>query len=98
MKLGGDGVISVLSNLHPKWMSAFIKEMRDEEWEFVENINKQSKDLMNAMFIETNPIPIKTAMTLQGLLPGAYFRSPMVPMEDANIIKLNKIIFDFEGR
>lgn len=95
MALGGDGVISVLSNLIPERMSAFVKMMLNEEWDAAREEHYWLLDLMRAMFIETNPIPVKTAMALAGMLPLAVFRSPMSEMAPANLEKLKAILKNY---
>lgn len=92
MELGGDGVVSVLSNLMPAFMNGFVVDMRNGMWKEAEKTNNLIMDLMKAMFIETNPIPVKTALALRGVLPGAYFRSPMVPMESGNLEEFKNIL------
>jgi 4-hydroxy-tetrahydrodipicolinate synthase len=92
MALGGDGVISVLSNLMPARLSAFVKMALNGEWEAAREEHYRLLDLMRAMFIETNPIPVKTAMTLVGMLPTAAFRSPMSEMATANLDKLKAVL------
>lgn len=92
MALGGDGVISVLSNLIPERMRAFVAMMRNEEWDAAKEEHYWLLDLMRAMFIETNPIPVKTVMALTGMLPLAVFRSPMSEIAPANLEKLKAVL------
>jgi 4-hydroxy-tetrahydrodipicolinate synthase len=65
MALGGKGVISVVSNLVPDRMSTMVKHMLDGEVEKARNIHFEMFELCQAMFIETNPIPVKGS-------PGAH--------------------------
>ncbi len=101
MALGGDGVISVVSNLIPKIMKEFIDEAQLHESANTQEYHYNLLDLMRAMFITTNPIPIKTALSIIDPLtfgeePG--FRSPMVPMEKNEVEKLAAIISVYRER
>lgn len=83
MSMGGAGVISVLANLLPKethemataYLEGDVKKARDLQVKYL--------DLINALFIETNPIPVKEAMNLAGMAVGGY-RMPLYPMSEAN--------------
>ena len=87
MSLGGKGVISVLSNLLPKETSAIchdflngdVNESRAKQLEYL--------DLINALFCEVNPIPVKAAMSYMGFCEN-YLRLPLTPMEEDNEKKL----------
>lgn len=83
MSMGGAGVISVLANLLPKethemaaaYLEGDVKKARDLQVKYL--------DLINTLFIETNPIPVKEAMNLAGMDVGGY-RMPLYPMVDGN--------------
>ncbi len=87
MSLGGKGVISVLSNLIPAetseickaFMRGDVKKSRDMQLEYL--------DLINTLFCEVNPIPVKAAMAAMGYC-GNYLRLPLTPMEQDNEKKL----------
>ena len=87
LSLGGSGVISVFANLCPKechdlvaaWFAGDHAGARDMQLKYL--------DLMNALFIEVNPIPIKEAMNLRGMDVGGY-RLPLCEMDPANKAKL----------
>ena len=89
LSVGGAGVISVLANILPgvthnivaDWMARDIKSARDEHIRHL--------DFINALFIETNPIPIKEAMNMVGMNVGG-FRKPLVPMQPENRAKLKE--------
>ena len=94
LSVGGVGVISVLSNIAPK-------ETHDMVMLYLEGKVKESCDiqlkaipLVDALFCEVNPIPVKTALNLMGMEAGA-FRGPLTEMEDANKEKLMKAMRDF---
>lgn len=81
MSMGGAGVISVLANVLPRethemamaYLNGDVKKARDMQIKYL--------DFINALFIETNPVPIKEAMNLVGLDVGGY-RLPLCPMAD----------------
>jgi 4-hydroxy-tetrahydrodipicolinate synthase len=95
MKLGGKGVISVASNILPKEMHEMTKYALDGEVEKAEEIHNRLMPLFKAMFLETNPIPVKTSLALKGII-GENFRLPMCEMQIENKEKLKKILTDLK--
>jgi len=91
IKEGGDGVISVASNLVPNRIVAMVHAALDGKIEEAERLDKNLAELFKACFIETNPIPIKTALAMEGMC-REVFRLPMCSMEDANKEKLRKVL------
>ncbi len=81
--LGGKGVISVVSNLIPRRLSEFIKLAVGGRMDAARKEHYALLPLFRALFIETNPIPVKAAMALKGLLKETY-RLPMCPMAPGN--------------
>lgn len=79
MALGGRGVISVLSNLLPDRVTAMVKAGRTGDWEEARRKHLELFPLFKGMFLETNPIPIKTAMSLAGYDTGEL-RLPLCEM------------------
>ena len=80
VRLGGDGVVSVASNLFPEEMVRMIHAALDGRWEEAESLGAWFADFFSVCFIETNPIPIKTAMARMGWCRES-FRLPMCPLE-----------------
>ncbi len=80
VRRGGDGVISVASNLFPKQMVKMIHSAFDGDYETAEKIESVFAPFFKTCFIETNPIPIKTAMAHYGKC-REIFRLPMCPLE-----------------
>ena len=80
IKLGGDGAISVLSNIFPAKTKAYIDNKDEAAYQHLAN-------LVDNLFIETNPIPVKTLLAEMGLCKE-IFRLPMTIMEDENKKKL----------
>ncbi len=93
IKAGGDGVISVASNLVPDRMVAMVKAALDGNFEEAEKINKELAPLFEAQFIETNPIPIKCALSLKGMCNEVY-RLPMCELRPENKEKLKEVLTD----
>jgi 4-hydroxy-tetrahydrodipicolinate synthase len=76
IKAGGDGVISVASNLVPEKMVAMTTAALEGDFPTAERLNAELKELFEVMFIETSPIPVKTALAMMGKLEEV-FRLPM---------------------
>jgi 4-hydroxy-tetrahydrodipicolinate synthase len=81
--LGGDGVISVISNLVPAKVAALTKAALAGNYEEARKIHYELLPLTKAAFVETNPIPIKAAVTWAGL-PGGPVRLPLGPLSPAS--------------
>ncbi|MDC7218583.1 MAG: 4-hydroxy-tetrahydrodipicolinate synthase [Spirochaetales bacterium] len=81
--MGGNGVISVASNIVPRWMEEMIGSARKGHVEKAKAIHYDLLPLFKAMFLETNPIPVKSCMSMMGLLEEE-FRLPLCPPSDEN--------------
>jgi 4-hydroxy-tetrahydrodipicolinate synthase len=94
MSIGGLGVVSVVANIVPKDVSDMVSAFLKGDVKKAQSINAKLLSLVKSMFIETNPIPVKTAMGMIGLCePG--LRLPMCEMEEANKKKLEKALKDY---
>jgi 4-hydroxy-tetrahydrodipicolinate synthase len=91
MALGGKGVISVVSNLVPAKMSELAKEMLAGNIEKARSMHFEIFELCQAMFVETNPIPVKAALAVMGKIRMEY-RLPMCPPSSANLGKLKGVL------
>ncbi|MDU0321880.1 4-hydroxy-tetrahydrodipicolinate synthase [Clostridium butyricum] len=89
LSLGGKGVISVLSNVAPKEAHDICQLFFDGKAEESEKTQLEYLNLINALFIEVNPIPVKTALGLMGYNVG-HLRMPLFPMEECNLEVLKK--------
>lgn len=89
MSLGGIGCISVLSNLLPKEASQMCKAYREGDSKTATAMQLKYIPLVNALFSEVNPIPVKAAMAKMGFCED-YLRLPLTPMEDATRAVLYK--------
>ncbi len=94
MSLGGNGVISVLSNVAPKETHDMVMKYLEGDVKGSCEIQLKAMDLVGALFCEVNPIPVKTALNLMGMEVGPL-RLPMSPMEPANEEKLKKAMVEF---
>jgi 4-hydroxy-tetrahydrodipicolinate synthase len=82
--LGGRGVISVASNVAPGAVSDMVRALLEGDWERGRELHYELLPLFRALFVETNPIPVKTAASLLGLCSDEM-RLPLVPMEGENL-------------
>ncbi|HEY1342860.1 MAG TPA: 4-hydroxy-tetrahydrodipicolinate synthase [Bryobacteraceae bacterium] len=89
MALGGRGLISVVSNEIPAEMTNLVKSCLAGDFETARDIQRKYLPLMNVNFVESNPIPVKSAMSLMGLLEPVY-RLPMCPPSPANLTRIEK--------
>lgn len=84
MRLGGSGVVSVISNLMPAKMVALCSCMDSGDIAGAEAIHAYLSPLMETMFVEPNPIPVKTALMEKGLIKSAEIRLPLTAMTETN--------------
>ena len=91
MSLGGRGVISVVSNQIPAEMTQLAQACLRGDYAGARQIQARFLPLMNVNFVESNPIPVKAAMALMGLLEPVY-RLPMVPPSPANLARIEKTL------
>ncbi len=91
LSLGGKGVISVLSNVMPKETVAMCKKFFDGDVAGARDLQLDLLDLINALFCEVNPIPVKAAMAAMGFCENTL-RLPLTPMEEQNEAKLLELM------
>lgn len=94
MALGGIGVISVVANILPEDTHNICEYYLNGETKKSLDLQLKMLNLINALFIEVNPIPIKTAMNLMGFEVGDL-RLPLCEMEEVNLEKLKKAMQDY---
>ncbi len=85
--LGADGCISVIANIIPAQFRDMMHASLDGDAETTRELFYKYRKLMDLLFIESNPIPVKTALAEMGLIKES-FRAPMCPMEEGNKQKL----------
>ena len=91
MALGGKGVISVVTNIIPDKMSTLVRHMLAGEIDKARAIHFEIFELCQAMFVETNPIPIKAALGLMGKIEPE-FRLPLCPPASASLEKIRNVL------
>ena len=91
MSLGGRGVISVASNVAPAAVSDMVNALLMGDWERGRELHYDLLPLFRALFVETNPIPVKTAASILGLCSDEM-RLPMVPLQGENLDTLRRVM------
>ena len=92
LAIGGVGVISVIANLVPDRVARMIRLFGQGRVDQARKIHYELLPLTKALFLETNPIPVKTAMGLMRMIDDASLRLPMCPMSDGNLVKLKEVL------
>lgn len=94
LALGGIGVISVLSNVAPRETHDMVQKFLDGDIAGSREIQLKAQPLIDALFCEVNPIPVKAALNLMGMEAGTL-RPPLTEMEPANQERLAKAMEGF---
>jgi 4-hydroxy-tetrahydrodipicolinate synthase len=94
LALGGTGVISVVANIVPGDTADMVSAWERGDFGRSKELFYRLLPLCQAMFYETNPIPVKTALALMGKMKGE-FRLPLVPISPANEERLRKALTDY---
>ncbi|MBU1147661.1 MAG: 4-hydroxy-tetrahydrodipicolinate synthase, partial [Candidatus Omnitrophica bacterium] len=95
LAIGGTGVISVVANIAPKDVVDMVSKFRKGDIAGARKLHYKLLPLVKAMFIETNPIPVKTAMALMGMIDEPGLRLPMCDISEENLAKLKKALKDY---
>src|SRR6201997_4702946 len=90
ISLGGAGIISVASNEIPREMAEMTRAALNNDWETARRLHKKYLSLMQANFLESNPLPVKAVLAMMGKLEEIY-RLPLLPMRRDTRSKLQKI-------
>jgi 4-hydroxy-tetrahydrodipicolinate synthase len=93
LAIGGTGVISVVANVAPKLVVAMVEAFQNKEQEKARELHLKLAPLIRAMFLETNPIPVKKAVELIGL-PAGNLRLPLASISPDNEKKLKIALKD----
>jgi len=91
LAMGGAGVISTAANILPRVIADICEKWFAGDHAGAAAMQTEYYDVLRDLFIETNPIPVKTAANLMGL-PGGEWRLPLCEMTDANLEKLKKTL------
>lgn len=94
MACGGKGVISVTANILPAEVKAMVTAINENRYDDARKMHLHLLNLHQAMFIETNPVPVKIAASLMGLC-GDHLRLPLVELLPDNLAKLKKVLVQF---
>jgi 4-hydroxy-tetrahydrodipicolinate synthase len=94
MACGAKGVISVVANIMPKEVATLVNAFFAGKMDEARKLHLKLLNIANAMFIETNPVPVKTAVALMGMATEEV-RLPLAPMADANRAKLAAIMKEY---
>ncbi len=94
MAIGGIGVISVVSNVAPRYVHDMCMKALNGDFEGAAKMQLNELDLVDALFCETNPIPVKEAMNMMGMEVGPL-RKPLVPLSDEHRKRVEKSLRDF---
>jgi 4-hydroxy-tetrahydrodipicolinate synthase len=89
--LGGHGVVSVVSNEIPREFTELIRRALANDFAGARDLQRKYLALMEVNFVESNPIPVKQAMALMGLLEPVW-RLPLCPPIPANLTKIEKVV------
>jgi 4-hydroxy-tetrahydrodipicolinate synthase len=94
LAIGGQGVISVVSNVAPADMAGMCNAFFKGDLEAARKLHYKMWPLMEAMFYETNPAPAKTALKLMGKITGEV-RQPLCPLSQANETRLRQVMQEY---
>lgn len=94
LSIGGIGIISVVANIVPKDVANLVSEYRKGNIKLAQELHYKLLPLIKSVFLETNPIPIKTAMGLLGMCEPEL-RLPMCAMSEENLDKLKKALSNY---
>ena len=93
LALGAIGVISVASNVCPRYMHDMVYKYFEGDTETSLQMQHKIEPLVNALFAEVNPIPVKCALKLMGLIPDDYMRLPLTRSE--KVAEMRQALNDF---
>jgi 4-hydroxy-tetrahydrodipicolinate synthase len=95
MSVGAAGVVSVFSNLFPAELCALVRACESGDFKSAENLQREMGPLFKDLFIEPNPVPVKTALAWRGAV-SSEVRLPLCEMTEANQARLRKTLAEFE--
>ena len=95
MAVGATGVISASANIDARRMVLMVDSVLNDDYTRAMELHYEMVELIRALFIESNPVPVKTAMNLMGL-PSGPLRKPLVEMKPENLEILKKALKDSE--
>jgi 4-hydroxy-tetrahydrodipicolinate synthase len=93
LAVGGVGVISVVANVAPRQSAATVGAALDEDWQAARRLHFELLPLMRALFLETNPVPVKAALAMMGFCRDEL-RLPLLPMSEGLRPRLRQALAD----
>ena len=93
MSVGATGVISASANIDAKRMVLMVDSILNDDYTRAMELHYEMLDIIRALFIESNPVPVKTAMNLMGM-PSGPLRKPLCEMKEENLEVLKKVLKD----
>jgi 4-hydroxy-tetrahydrodipicolinate synthase len=94
LAIGGVGIISVAANIVPKDVAQMVESFQKGDLKKAQELHYKMLPLVQALFCETSPTPVKTAMELMGLCSGEV-RLPLCEMSEANLAKLKTALSNY---
>lgn len=94
LAIGGKGVISVTANIYPKALQIMVDAFNRGDIQKAKEVHYQYLPLHDSMFLETNPIPVKAALSLMGKCPNTL-RLPLTPLSEKPLEKLKKVLKEY---
>lgn len=95
ISMGAKGVISVVANVDPERMSQMVRYALKGDFENAGKLHYQLYDLMDVLFIESNPVPAKESLNMMGR-PAGHVRMPLAPLKEDDRELLRKVLEDLE--
>jgi 4-hydroxy-tetrahydrodipicolinate synthase len=96
MSVGAAGVVSVATNLFPSEVCALVRACESGDLKSAATLHRGLLPVFKDLFIEPNPVPVKTALGWRGAMSGEV-RLPLCEMSEANQARLRKTLEEFEG-
>jgi 4-hydroxy-tetrahydrodipicolinate synthase len=95
LAIGGAGYVSATGNLMPREVARLYDLVAAGKWQEAQDLHYELMTLNDAVFIEINPVPVKTALGMMGKI-SPEVRLPLAPMADSNRQKLRRILIDYQ--
>jgi 4-hydroxy-tetrahydrodipicolinate synthase len=95
LAIGGAGYVSATGNLMPKEVASLYDLVAAGNWQEAQDLHYHLMTLNDAVFMEINPVPVKTALGMMGKI-SPEVRLPLSPLSEANGVKLRRILIDYE--
>lgn len=96
ISVGGKGAISAVSNVVPGKMSQIIHKALEGDFDSAMKAHYEILKLFDVLFIETNPVPVKTALYLMGIIESPEVRLPLAPLSERSLEVLRKTLADLK--